>query len=74
MNQGSAYSIKVENNRITLELNASLIDHTALIGLLDFLDLESTRKRSQLTEEQVAMLADEINQAVWDTTHENFFK
>ena len=33
---------------------------------LDYLDFESIRQRSHLTEEDAAALADEIDHALWD--------
>ncbi len=74
MNQSAAYSINVENNQITLQLNANLVDRQALTRLLDFIELESIRKRSQLNQEQVDSLAAEINQAAWENLKESFLE
>lgn len=72
MNQSAAYSISVENNQITLQLDSSLIDRDALTRLLDFIELESIRKSSQLTEEQAALLAAEVTRANWENLRDKF--
>jgi len=74
MNQSTAYSINVENNQITLQLNASLIDQTSLTKLLDFIELESIRKSSQLAEADAELLAEEVNRATWQVTKEKFLE
>lgn len=74
MNQSTAYSINVENNQITLQLNASLIDQGSLTKLLDFIELESIRKSSQLDEAGAALLSDEVNRAAWQVTKEKFLE
>lgn len=74
MNQSTAYSINVENNQITLQLNASLIDQTSLTKLLEFIELESIRKSSQLAEADAELLAEEINRATWQVTKEKFLE
>lgn len=74
MNQSAAYSISVENNQITLQLDSSLIDRDALTRLLDFIELESIRKNSQLTEEQAASLTAEINRANWESVRDKFLE
>ncbi len=74
MRQSAAYSINVENNQITLQLNYNLIDRQALTRLLDFIELESIRKRSQLNEAQADSLATEINQAAWENVKESFLE
>lgn len=74
MNQSTAYRISVENNQITLQLNASLIDQGSLTKLLDFIELESIRKSSQLNEAEAELLADEVNRAAWQVTKEKFLE
>ena len=64
MSQSTAYSIRIENNQITLQFNANLIDLNALTRFLDRIELESIRKNIQFSEE-AAMLAYKVNQAAW---------
>ncbi len=63
----SAYSIAIEDSDIVVRLNRNTIDHDTLIRFLDYLELEAIRKRSQLTDEQAAEVAAEIDRAVSET-------
>jgi hypothetical protein len=49
-----------------VRFNGELVDRDALSRLLDFVELESIRKRSQLGKEDAAQLADEIDRSVWE--------
>lgn len=51
--------------RINIE-KRDVIDQTALGNCLDYLELESIRQRSQLTEEEADTLAAEIDRSVWE--------
>ena len=42
------------------------------VELLDYLELEAIRKRSQLTEESAATLAEEIDREVWSNVKSKF--
>ncbi len=59
------YNITVDNQDIIVRLNRDIIDRDTLSKFLDYLELETIRKRSQLTLEQAAALADEIDRDVW---------
>ncbi|PSQ71549.1 MAG: hypothetical protein BRD38_01690 [Bacteroidetes bacterium QH_9_67_14] len=43
-----------------------LVDRETVGKLLDYVELESIRKRSQLSEEKAVELADDIDRAVWE--------
>ncbi len=60
-----SYSIAVERQEVTIRFKKNLIDQSALEKFLDYLELESIKKSSQLTEDQAATLAKEIDRAVW---------
>jgi len=55
-----------EQGDIVVRFNGELVDRDALSRLLDFVELESIRKRSQLSKEDAAQLADEIDRSVWE--------
>ncbi len=59
------YNITVDNQDIIVRLNRDIIDRDTLSKFLDYLELETIRKRSQLTVEQAAALADEIDRDEW---------
>jgi hypothetical protein len=60
-----AYEITREDGSITIRLDSQLVDSDALERLLDYLELESIRKNSSLTQEQADQLADEVDRGVW---------
>ncbi len=66
------YNIAMDKNDIVVRLNGDLFDREELTKLLDYLELESLRKRSQLTEAQAAELAAEIKQRAWENTRQKF--
>ncbi len=61
----NAYEIVSEQGQVVIRFDSDLIDREALTRFLDYLEMESIRKRSELTEEQAASLSDEIDRAVW---------
>ncbi len=68
----SAYSIAVEDTDIVVRLNREAIDQDALRRFLDYLDLETVRNQSQLTDEQAVEIAADIDHAVWETLKPSF--
>ena len=60
-----SYQVNVEKKDVIVRFRRDMIDETTLGLFLDYLELESIRRRSKLTEEQTAELAKEINAAVW---------
>lgn len=66
MNETKTYSINIEDNNIVLRLNGYMFDEESLVKLLDYLDLESIRRRSRLSEDEARSLADEIDGEVWE--------
>ena len=61
-----SYEVANEKGDIVVRFNEELVDRDALSRLLDFVELESVRKRSRLTQAEAAKLADEIDQSVWE--------
>jgi hypothetical protein len=60
-----SYQVNVKKRDVIVRFRRDMIDETILGAFLDYLELESIRKRSQMTEEQAAELAKEIDLAVW---------
>ncbi len=67
-----AYQIAIERETVVVRFQRDTIDETALAKFLDYIELKSIRKRSQLSENQAAALADEIDRAVWNTLKSMF--
>jgi hypothetical protein len=74
MNETDVYSIAVEDQDIVIRLNSDLVDRDALTKLLDYIELESIRKRSRLTEAQASRLASEVDRNVWERTRHNYME
>ena len=62
---GAAYEITRDEDSVTIRLPAALADEAQLAKLLDYLELEAVRQRSQLTEEAAATLAVKVKQGAW---------
>jgi hypothetical protein len=60
-----AYRIEVEDRDLVVRVRRDVLDREEVSRFLDFLELESIRRRSQLSENDAARLADEIDAAVW---------
>jgi len=74
MEYNPSYQINVQKRDVIVRFRRELIDRSALSRFLDFLELESIRQRSALTEEQAADLAKEIDQSVWENIKEAFLE
>jgi hypothetical protein len=61
-----AYRIEVEEEDFVVRVRRNAVDRDRVSRFLDFLVLESIRERSELTEEDAALLADEIDASVWE--------
>lgn len=60
------YEVADEQNDIVVRFDGKLVDRVALARLLDFIELESIRKHSALSDRDARTLADEIDQAIWN--------
>jgi predicted DNA-binding protein (UPF0251 family) len=60
-----SYQVNVKKRDVIVRFRRDMIDETTLGVFLDYLELESIRKRSKLTEEQAAELVKEIDTTVW---------
>ncbi len=65
MPENSSYNITLDNQDIIIKFNRNILDQERLTKFLEYLELETIRKRSNLTEEQATTLADEIDRDVW---------
>lgn len=65
MPENSLYNITLDNQDIIIKFNRNILDLESLTKFLEYLELETIRKRSNLTQEQATTLADEIDSDVW---------
>ena len=61
----TAYQITTEQDRIVIRLPKEAADEETLMKLLDYLELESIRRRSRLTGEDASDLARKIKYGAW---------
>lgn len=59
------YEVADEQDDIVVRFDSKLVDREALARLLDFIELESIRKHSALSDQDARALADEIDRTVW---------
>ncbi len=60
-----AYELTGDQENIMIRLPRELVDEKALEHLLDYLELEAIRRRSQLTKQDADNLASDVKQAAW---------
>ena len=65
------YKIGYEEKDIVIRLSKDLIDKEALSKFLDYIELESIRKRSKLSKEQALKLAKKVDREVWRKVQNN---
>jgi hypothetical protein len=66
MSQLMPYSVAVDDQTITIRADRTVFDSVALTKLLDYLSLESIRRRSQATQAEVDTLAKDVNRKAWE--------
>jgi hypothetical protein len=74
MKKVSMFTIAVDKKDIVVRVDRDLIDEKSLRRLLDYIELESIRKRSKLTEQQAARLAEEVDRAAWESSKPKFLE
>ena len=72
MDYTPSYRIVIEKRDVVVRFRRDMIDQTALGKFLDYLKLESIRKRSKMTEAQASALAAEIDRSVWESIKSAF--
>ena len=65
------YKIDYKDKDIIIRLDTDLIDKEALSRFLDYIELESIRKRSKLSKEQALKLAKKVDREVWRKVQNN---
>ncbi|HEX8393673.1 MAG TPA: hypothetical protein VF665_15115 [Longimicrobium sp.] len=63
-----AYRIDLDEQDVVVRLRRGVLGREQVSRFLDFLELESIRERSELSEADAALLADEVNRSVWART------
>jgi hypothetical protein len=58
----------IRNEDVVVRLRGAVLDPAAVSRFLDYLDLESIRRRSELAEADAQALASEVDQTLWERT------
>lgn len=66
------YNITVENQDLIIRFNKNIIELDTLKKFLDYLELESLKKKSSMTTVQAEALAKEIDIDVWSNIKNQF--
>lgn len=67
-----SYQIAIDKRDVVVRFRRDMIDQTALGKFIDYLELESIRKRSKMTEAQASALAAKIDRSVWESIKSAF--
>ena len=67
-----AYEIERDDGGLIVRVNEDFFTRDEVSRFLDYLTLESIRKRSQLTEEDAETLADDVKTAAWERVRHLF--
>lgn len=62
----AGYRIDMEEDGLVVRVRPGVLDREAVARFLDFLTLESLRRRSELTAEDAGALADDVDRAAWE--------
>ena len=65
------YTLAMESRDIVVRLSGDVFDCAAIIKFLDYLELESIRQRSQMSETQAYTLADKVDRGGWQSLKES---
>ena len=63
-----AYRIEVEEQDLVVRVRRDVVDQAQVSRFLDYLELESLRARSELSDADAQAIAREIDEAVWERT------
>lgn len=67
-----AYKVDMNDDGLTVHVRPGLLDRRRMSKFLDYLILETAREQSQLTEEEAAEIAKDIDRAVWERLRTRF--
>ena len=73
MSAQPAYKIDVRgDDGFTLDVPGGVLDRERVSRFLDYLILEAAREQSQLTPEEAAEIADDIDKAIWEQVRRDY--
>jgi hypothetical protein len=72
MSAALPYQVAIAQDEIVVRFDRNLVQPSELSEFLDYLRLKVVRRQNQLTDEEIAELADEINRSGWARIREDF--
>lgn len=72
MTDRPAYRIDIEGDEMVIRIRRDSVDLEDLSRFLDYIVLKSIQRKSELTEEDAAVVADEIDRAVWERVRHRY--
>jgi hypothetical protein len=67
-----AYEIQSDRDQLVIRLDRHLVDRDSLVRVLDYVERETLRARSALSEDQAATLAAEVDRGVWEQVRSKY--
>lgn len=74
MTEAMPYQLEIEDESLTVRFDRNFFDNNDVQEMLEYLRLKIVRKQAQLRDEEVAALADEINQQGWERIRDSFLR
>lgn len=66
------YQVAIAQDEIVVRLDRNFIQPNDLSEFLDYLRIKIVRQQNQLTDEEIAELADEVNRSGWERIRKDF--
>jgi hypothetical protein len=68
----SLYTVTVENDEFVIRVNRDLIEREELSRILDYLLIQSIKRRSEATAEEIGEVAADVKRAAWQRVQHLF--
>lgn len=72
LQENAPYSVAVEDDNFIVRLDRRLFDQAEITRFLDYLRIESFRKRSQATPDEIEQLAQDVKRSIWERLKPQF--
>ncbi len=66
------YTIAKENMDLVVRVQGGSLDDDALAKFLDYLEMETIRRRSRLSDEDAEAMAEEIDRGIWAEARQKY--
>lgn len=66
------FRIEHDKEEIVVRFDRKLVDPSVLSRLLDYVELNALQTKSEITPEEIRVLADDVDAAVWNQVKEKY--